>query len=198
MKHPSVDKLALYSGNDLNVLDRWTVGRHVHSCEQCRQEIELFRESSREATVEYEALPASVQWDRLAGEMRANIRLGLEASDAIKAYSPPVPGIASGPGWNWRMVAMAAGIAMIASVGYWFGALRQNDQIAILRGPAPVIVEASERGVGLSSGDKGMELQAPGPGKRAALVSVSTTGAAGARYVDEETGQVTVNSVYVD
>lgn len=197
MKHPSISNLALFAGGELPWWTRWTMARHIGACDQCRHEIEAFREVQSTARLEVEELPAGVNWDRLAAEMRANIRLGLEASDAISAYAlapvaPPTPAL------SWRMAALAGGFVLLVSLGYWMGAVRKSEQLAALRGPEPVVVEASERGVGMSDGSKGMELQGPRTSPRAAIVTVSTTGAAGAQYVDEETGQITVNQVYVE
>lgn len=197
MKHPSIDKLALYAGGELPVWTRWMMRRHVDSCAQCQTEIALFGEAAREARAEVEEMPAGVHWDRMAAEMRANIRLGVEASEAISSYSHAADK-AHGPVLSWRLTAVAAGLILLASVGYWVGAVRKSEQLAVLRGPDPVVLEASERGVGMSDGVKGMELHGPSSNQRAAFVTVSTEGAAGAQYVDEETGQITVNQVYVE
>jgi len=197
VKHPSVSNLALFAGGELPWWTRWTLGRHIDACDQCRREIEAFREVQSAARFEADEIPAGVNWDRLAAEMRANIRLGIEASDAISAYAP-APAEPQAPTLSWRMAALAGGFVLLVSLGYWMGAVRKSEQLAALRGPEPIVVEASERGVGMSDGSKGMELQGPRTNPRAAIVTVSTTGAAGAQYVDEETGQITVNQVYVE
>ncbi|HEU0124369.1 MAG TPA: hypothetical protein VFQ91_27820 [Bryobacteraceae bacterium] len=197
MKHPSIDKLALYAGGELSWWTQWTLRRHIGGCGQCQHEVALFQEASAEAFEEAGQMPAGVQWERLAAEMRANVRLGLEASDAISAYAapldaPPVRGM------SWRTAAVATCLLMLLSVGYWLGAVRKSEQLAAARGPEAVVLEASERAVGLSDGNKGMELQGPRRNQGAAIVTVSTEGSAGAQYVDEETGQITVNHVYVE
>lgn len=201
MKHPSIDKLALYAGGELPWLSRWTLYRHIGGCEQCRAEIAAFRDAAEAARQETSELPEGLQWDRLAAEMRANIHLGLEASEAISAYTPPAEsGHAEGhsQGMSWRMAALATGFVILLSIGYWLNASKKSEQLAAMRGPDPIVAEASERGVGMSDGNKGMELQGPASNQRAAIVAVSTQGAAGAQYVDEETGQITVNHVYVE
>ncbi|MFN0104488.1 MAG: hypothetical protein ACKV2U_20675 [Bryobacteraceae bacterium] len=197
MKHPSIENLALYAGGELPWWTRWTVRRHVNACTQCQAEIALFQEAAGAVCVETGEMPAGVQWERLAAEMRANVRLGLEASEAISAYGTAIN---AGPaqGMSWRMAALTTGFVLLLSIGYWLNAAKKSEQIATLRGPAPIVVEASERGVGMSDGSKGMELQGPKANHRAAIVTVSTMGSAGAQYVDEETGQVTVNHVYVE
>lgn len=197
MKHPSIKDLALHAGGELAWWPRLTLRRHVSGCAQCQQEIALFREAAVAVREETGEMPEGVQWDRLSAEMRANVRLGMDASDAISAY-----GTASerGPaqGMSWRMAALATGFVALLSIGYWLSAAKNNEQMAAMRGPDPIVVEASERGVGMSDGKKGMELQGPKANLRAAVVTVSTMGSAGAQYVDEETGQITVNHVYVE
>jgi hypothetical protein len=171
--------------------------RHVGACPQCQEEVSLFRDVAVAARAETCEMPAGVQWERLAGEMRANVRLGIEASDAISAYGSKLdPGPVQG--MSWRMAALATGFVMLISLGYWLSAVKKSEQIAAMRGPDPIVVEASERAVGMSDGIKGMELQGPKTNPRAAVVTVSTIGSAAAQYVDEETGQVTVNHVYVE
>lgn len=197
MKHPSIENLALYAGGELSWWTRLSMRRHVTSCAQCQQEVALFCEAAEAVRQETSEMPAGVQWDRLAAEMRANVRVGLAASDAISAYSPSG---ASGPAYvfSWRMAALTAGLVALLSVGYWLSALKKSEEMAAMRGPDPIVVEASERGVGMSDGNKGMELRGPKANYRAAVVTVSTEGSAAAQYVDEETGQITVNHVYVE
>jgi hypothetical protein len=197
MKHPSIEDLALYAGGELGLWTRLRTRRHVDGCAQCQREIELFREASLEANAEAARMPAGVLWERLQAEIAANVRLGLAASEAISAYGTQVenpPAMTM----SWRMVALTTGFLLLVSVGYWVSTVRRSEQIAAMRGPEPFVAEASDRGVGMSDGSKGMELQGPRTNHGAAVVTVSTTGAAGARYVDEETGQITVNHVYVE
>lgn len=197
MKHPSIQNLALYAGGELPWWTRFTMQRHVRGCAQCQQEVAFFGDVKVEARAEADVMPPGVQWDRLAAEMRANVRLGLEASDAIRAYETSFES-AQGPAISWRMAALATAFVVLLSIGYWLNAAKKSEQLAAMRAPEPFVVEASERGVGMSDGNKGMELQGPRANHRAAVVTVSTEGSAGAQYVDEETGQITVNNVYVE
>ena len=197
MKHPSIEKLALYEGGELSWWDRINLRRHVSRCAQCQAEVALFRNAAVAAREENEEMPAGVQWDRLAAEMRANIHVGIAASDAISSYSKPVE---AGPvqGLSWRMAVLTSGVVLMVTVGYWLNAAKKSEQIAAMRPPDPVVAEASERGVGMSDGSKELVLQGPKANVRAAIMTVSTVGSAGARYVDEDTGQITVNNVYVE
>ena len=197
MKHPSIENLALHSGGELPWWPRMTVRRHVNGCAQCQAEVALFGETAAAVRAETGEMPAGVQWDRLAGEMRANVRVGIAASDAISSYGA-VNDAGPAQGMSWRMAVLTAGFVFMLSVGYWLNASKRSEQLAAMRLPDPIVAEVSERGVGMSDGSKGMELQGPKTNPRASIMTVSTLGSAGARYVDEETGQVTVNHVYVE
>src|SRR6202035_5195698 len=82
MKHPNEGTLALFAGHDLNFLIEWRVGRHVARCEQCRGTVDAFV-SLRSETVGLGELPPDIAWNRLASEMKANIRLGLAAGECV-------------------------------------------------------------------------------------------------------------------
>ena len=197
MKHPCIENLALCAGGELPWLTRLTMRRHVNGCAQCQKEVALFKETAVAVRAETGEMPAGVQWDRLAAEMRANVRVGIAASEAISSYGKPME-TGPGQGMSWRMVALTTGFVMLLSIGFWLNASKKSEQLAAMRLPNPIVAEASERGVGMSDGSKEMMLRGPRTNPRAAMMTVSTVGSAGARYVDEETGQVTVNHVYVE
>ena len=96
MSHPSETRLALYAGRELGVWSRWAVSRHVSRCSQCHDQVRAFvadKERLRRACAEF---PAGLEWERLASEMTANIRVGLAAGE--HPTSPPgfgVPAAAS-------------------------------------------------------------------------------------------------------
>ncbi len=94
MKHPLEADLALHAGHDLGFVKEWRVGRHVSRCEQCRQTVDEFV-VLRSTTVQLGELPADINWKRLASEMKANIRLGLEAGECVAGYS--------GSGGRWGL-----------------------------------------------------------------------------------------------
>jgi len=83
MKHPNEATLALHAGGELGALARWKTGRHVSRCEQCRDEVEAFI-GLREIVPDLAEIP-EVPWNRLAAEMKANIRLGLAAGECVGA-----------------------------------------------------------------------------------------------------------------
>src|SRR5947209_17694056 len=74
MKHPSQEILALHAGGDLRWLERWRTNRHLAACDECRDEVAAFSEL-RETLPQLNEIP-EVPWNKIAAEMRANIRLG--------------------------------------------------------------------------------------------------------------------------
>ena len=82
MTHPDQTILALYAGQDLGWFRRRRTERHLASCRQCRNEVQAFA-SARDHLVALNELPA-ISWNRLAIEMKANIRLGLAAGECVR------------------------------------------------------------------------------------------------------------------
>src|ERR1700694_2046354 len=87
MKHPSEASLALFAGGDLGRLRRGNIERHMAACSECRHDISEFSALRTDAGVLAE-LP-ELSWDRLAAEMKANIRLGLEAGECVTEHTAP-------------------------------------------------------------------------------------------------------------
>ena len=83
MKHPDEATLALHAGGDLGLIARWRTNRHLSRCERCREEVAAFQ-GLREVLPDLAEMP-EVPWNRLAAEMKANIRLGLAAGECVEA-----------------------------------------------------------------------------------------------------------------
>ena len=109
MTHPTEHELALFAGNDGPALRGFLLARHLRRCETCAQTVAEFREITRVLT---DSAPVVADWDRLAIEMQANIRLGLEAGACVRQTSP-VPA----PGWNPRLALAMASLAILAVAG---------------------------------------------------------------------------------
>jgi hypothetical protein len=184
MSHPEPASLALFSGGDLPVWSRWRIGAHLNACEECRREVEALRRQSewiRETAAE---LPAELHWASFAAEMKANIQVGLAAGQCVSVrphYSPL--------GLRAMASAALATIALVVISG-WF-----------LHFPRP---KAQTEGVTLSAGRAGIQLKAADRaltlkhlGVERVLVSVNAEGSMATRYVDDATGMVTVNNVYL-
>src|ERR1051326_7743532 len=104
--HPHETVLALFAGGDLGTWQRWRVERHVASCAMCRQEVAEF--SELRAAVPGMVGPPEVSWTRLAVEMRANIRLGLEAGECVGAAQTENRGF-----FSTRALAVCGSLALL-------------------------------------------------------------------------------------
>ena len=184
MRHPDEATLALFAGGDLGLYARWQAGRHLAGCERCRREVEGFGAMRNEAAGLGD-LPG-IPWNRLAAEMKANIRLGLEAGEIVGGRDE-----ARRPAW-WdarALVVYASAVALIVA-----GLVLERP------GPGPAALPPQE-GTVLRVTASGIELQDGGQvlsllHKRDQEVtySVGAQGALRARFV--EGGSVTINSVY--
>src|ERR1035438_9855471 len=114
MRHPDQTILALYAGQDLGWFRRRRTEGHLARCRQCRGEVQAFA-SARDHLVALNELPA-ISWNRLAIEMKANIRLGLAAGECVRGERTASPlgwvGILSGAR---GLAACARGMALGAA-----------------------------------------------------------------------------------
>ena len=185
MKHPSQEVLALHAGGDLGWLERWKTARHLSGCDVCRDDVSAYSEV-REVLPELNQMP-EIPWNRLAAEMRANIRLGLSAGECVRATDPP---FRESPLFNGARAAVAfASVCALLVTG------------VVLERPAPVfasetMVQATDNGIQRRSGDRAFGLMHSGA--RNVTYTVGAQGTLGARYVDPETGAMTMTKVYVE
>jgi hypothetical protein len=198
-QHPALDTLALYSSGDLPLLTRWQIGRHVRRCTECEHQVFLFRsaraELKREASSEtLTGFEAIADWKRLEAEMLGNIGVGVAAGRCIaKARRPRV---------LITRVALAAGMAALF-VAAWMTHIppEQNQHLAsslrrlfrLERTPAgDTVVRTTRDGIAVYTRGATLTILHP----PSAVVSLSGSSAVAARYVDEQTGQVTITKVY--
>ena len=197
MHHPNESDLALYAGNDLGRLARLRVDWHLRTCGKCQQEVTDF--SSLRAETVRNASEPDVNWDRLAAEMKANIRLGLEAGECIaplqarhRAHSP----------WTWAAVATAALVVIAAGGEMWINhpwslGTPPGEPVNTAGMPslADVVLESKDSGIQMRDGETVVsELRNNSRGD--VVNSVNAQGSVGASYVDSKTGMVTVNNIY--
>jgi hypothetical protein len=211
MKHPAEFALALYATGDLSMFDRLRVRFHLSNCEACRKVEQAYRNDQAWIQEKADELPEGVNWDRLSREMTANIRVGIAAGECV------APRERKAPVRGWRPVAVAAGLMVVLGSAWWLNVPEaQNESlkramVAIFhRGTSmngsgmngsglaedrrptvfasPTEIKLVENGGTLSMSQGGMSPVA---------VSVNAEGSASARYVDTDTGQVTITSVYV-
>jgi hypothetical protein len=183
-QHPSETNLALFAGGELGRWTRWSVERHIGICDECRRDISDFSRLRDEAAVLAE-LP-EVSWNTLAADMKANIRLGLEAGECVSPH--PITRMVFSPRALAACVSLAA--LLVASVFLERPAPRGMD----IRTSEPVL-ETSGSGIQLREGNQGIVLL----NRHAHEVNDLATGRAMQQsYVDSETHLVTINNVYVE
>ncbi len=225
MKHPSPAQIALFAGGDLGRWERWLIARHVSRCSDCRHETQALRDACmelRQLADQMPELPNGLTWNRLAEEIKGNIRVGLEAGEAIALFDRPLrtkprfgrPGL-SWPPFSLNAALVVLGAAVIFAIAFWTSLPPQQaehlltslERIRIERmgtlvhsaaaspgaGQDDVVLEASSSGIQVRENGRAMSLI---PHADGATVSVSMHGSAGVRFVDADTGQVTTNKVY--
>ena len=197
MHHPNESDLALYAGNDLSRIARLRVDWHLRNCGKCQQEVTDF--SSLRAETVRNAPEPDVNWDRLAAEMKANIRLGLEAGECIAPlqarHHPPSP-------WTWAALATAALIAIAAGGEMWvnhpwsLGSPLGEPLIQASVAPLEdVVLEVKDSGIQMRDSQGVVsELRNDSRNDSDVVYSVNAQGGVGASYVDKA-GMVTVNNI---
>ncbi|MBV9760295.1 MAG: hypothetical protein JO340_07025 [Acidobacteriaceae bacterium] len=197
--HPRAEILALYATGDLPWRLRWRTRSHVRRCGDCEQQALLFRsaraELKREAETEtLTGFEAIADLGRLEREMLGNIAVGVAAARCIDNAGRTRGLFSKGALAAALMALFAAGwlthipkeetAQLTASARRVFGWERPQASGTVLRTmPDGIAVRA-----------QGATLMMMHP--RSAVVSVSGASAVEARYVDEETGQVTITNVY--
>ena len=189
MRHPADSRLALFAGGDLALLDRWRVGRHLVECDSCRREVDLLRQSCDQLRTGGVDLPRGVKWDRLAAEMTANIHVGLEAGECV-----------AGPAMKqdrmgWRAAAVMAGMTCTLLAAWWLNPVPRRQPHAIRA--ARVEMRSTASGIELNENGNALTLLHTRGGRQKPII-VSAPGTLRARFVDNETGQVTINNVYTE
>jgi hypothetical protein len=200
-------ELALYAAGDLPFWRGALVGFHVRRCDECRGLVEALRMDRQELRRTADVMPGEIStnfdWDRLAAEMTANIRVGLAAGECVTPRERKVAAI------SWRPAAIAAGLVVLLAGAWWLNIPRSDTETIgrALRDMATggrISATQEERGPVVGASSSGVELLENGGrmgieqrGLEPVMFSVSTQGSASARYVDQDTGQVTITATYV-
>ncbi len=190
MKHPDQAILALHAGGDLGWFARWRVERHLGQCDRCRDEVDAFV-ATREIITDLAEIP-EVPWNRLAAEMRANIRLGLEAGEIVRESDVP---LRETPWFTGARAAVAlASIVALLVTGIL---LERPDPKLTASNEDFTVVQATADGIQVRTGGQALRLMNPDrldPNQRV-MYSTDAQGSMRARYVDPDTGNVTINRV---
>lgn len=197
--HPGAGTLALYANGDLPWSRRWRVGRHVAQCEDCEQQVALFRSAKAELQREAKAqtltgFEAIADWSRLEREMLGNIAVGVDAARCID-------NVRRGRVLLVR-TALAAGLTALFVAG-WVTHIPKEQTEHLMSSLRRVV--GMERpqitGTVLRATPDAIAVRAQGATLTimhppSAVVSMSGSSAVAARYIDEETGEVTITKVY--
>jgi hypothetical protein len=205
-RHVKQGDLALFASGDLSLWQRAAVHLHLRNCQSCSTVLEEFRADGRALRDAADGLPEGLDWARLSAEMTANIRVGLAAGECVAPRSRARKLIPA----SWRPVALAtlvtAALAALLVGGWWLNMPSQETQ-ALSRAMRSIwhgrSVMQEERGPVIEASQEGIELRKDGgslgvsqDSGKLMTVSVSMQGSASAHYVDQDTGQVTITSVY--
>lgn len=191
MTHPQQSILALYAGRDLGWFARRRTERHLTRCRECRDELQAFA-SARDNLIALDELPA-LSWNRMALEMKANIRLGLAAGECVrgdrKAESFNPFGVLS----NTRALAACASVMALVTAGLFLQ--RPTPVAPIALGSENAVLRATANGIELNQG--GQTLSLLHVRSTDVTYSAGAQGSMRAGYVDSDTGNVTINNLYV-
>lgn len=206
--HATTSELALFAGHDLNFWMQRRIGRHVLNCPQCQLEVSSLQQA-RNGLLDLTAeLPAGLNWNRLSQEMTGNIRVGLSAGECVAGFEKSVH--SGRPRFRYTAAALACAMAVITGT-LWFNLTPGqrtllSDAFSRIRweriGPVrpsvlaqdSVILEASPMSIEVKTNGRALSLMHPR--SDGGTVSVNMQDSAGVRYVDADSGQVTINKVY--
>ncbi len=184
MTHPTESELALYAGGDCGRIARFFLNRHIRDCGECQEtvaEFEMLRLETASAD-----FPV-VNWNQLAREMHANINLGLEAGACVAP-------VRVNRVWEPRMAFAFASLLFLAGSAFFLS--QPGKPVPSPVAAAQTVLESSGAGLEVRSGGTSITLL-----NRHGAVAEQTVGAQGeirARYIDGETGAVTINNVYLE
>lgn len=199
--HPRESDLALLASDDLPIWRRMSVSHHVQRCAECERDLEELQAASAQmkrgaASETLTAFEAVGDWPALEREMIGNIKVGLAAARCIdNVGSRKVP--------RWGAAALVACLSVVFLAG-WLLHVPMTDTRHMLSalhraftGPRAVtgtVLQTTPEGVAIRS--QGAILTVMHPPSAHVILSVSGNSSVGARYFDDETGQVTITSVY--
>ncbi len=197
--HPSAPILALFSSGDLPWRGMWRLKRHVDNCEECEQRVAEYRaakkELQREAQTEtLTAFEAIADWSVLEREMLGNIGVGVAAARCIDK---------NGRGRSFLITgSVLAGLITLFVAGWVTHIPREQTthlaasirQMIGWERPQIAGTQLKTTPDGIAVRTQGATLTIMHP--PSAVVLVSGPSSMSARYIDEDTGQVTITKVY--
>jgi hypothetical protein len=126
-RHLAETDLALFVSGDVSLWKYATACLHIARCEACRARIEVYRQGRQSLKQAAGEMPAGVNWDRLAAEMTANIRVGLAAGECVAPRRRKPASV-----FGWKPAAVAAGLVAVLSAAWWLN-LPSSDTDSLAR-----------------------------------------------------------------
>ncbi len=126
-RHIPETDLALFISGDVSMWKYAAMCLHIARCEACRARIEVYRQGRQSLKQAAAEMPAGVNWDRLAAEMTANIRVGLAAGECVAPRRRKAVSLI-----GWKPAAVAAGMVGILGAAWWLN-LPASDGDALAR-----------------------------------------------------------------
>lgn len=197
--HPGPEVLALYFRHDLPLTTRWRLGRHIKRCAECGHQVLLFasahaelsREAQQQTLTGFEAI---ADWPRLELEMLGNIAVGVSAARCIEKVGHKRVWIV-----RCSLAAAFSALFVVGWVTHIPGSETHQITTSVRRlfgmGPPPfagTILQNTADGIAVQTRDATLTILHPS----SAVVTVSGSSAMSARYVDEDSGEVTIAKVY--
>lgn len=183
MTHPREHDLALFAGREAGRIRQFFLERHVRNCADCQRKITAYQTLRDDLAVL--DLP-DLNWNFLAADIRANIRLGLEAGACVRTGKPPARA------WNPRPVWALASVLLVIAAAELFRDARPHLPTAANATP---VLQSTGSGIELRTGANSLTLL--NHHGSAAAETANAQGDISARYIDSETGSVTINHVYL-
>ncbi len=199
ISHPASETLALYLSSDLAFIPRLRLKAHLRECATCDRQLALFAQSlselKREASSEtLTAFEAIADWSSLEREMLGNIVVGVAAARCIE-------NVGHKHAWIPRL-AVVGGLAALF-VGGWVSHIprEQTAHLASSLSRMVGIGQTTRLGDVVQTTPTGIAVRCEGVTLTilhppSAVVAVSGNSSVEARYVDEDTGQLTITNVY--
>ena len=191
MRHPSESELALCGGGDLGRWQSWRIRQHLAGCVACAEQAARYRSDRGAIAQSALELPEGLDWNGLEAEMRANIHLGLAAGECV---SQPVRAEKQ---LSWKAAFVLASMTAMILTGWWLhipqppvgpgGPLAARHQKEVVLETTRFAIERTENGSTFALAH---------PPDNRTVLTANTDGALRARFVDDDSGQVTINNVY--
>jgi len=198
-RHPSPAALALYARSDFSRFSHLRVRLHLRKCGRCRRQVASIAETIAQAAQDVKIRLAHTEdlpgWDRLRQEMTGNIAVGLAAAQCIEHVD-------SRRRRFWIRILVACGVIVLMTLA-WMTHIPESDTARIWQAitsvgrsraaaPTTPVLSSTVNGLAVSSRTAGLKIITPA----SSTVYCSGPGTLRSAFIDAETGESTIVSVY--